>query len=146
MLKSATIHIMNEIITVETNINAPIDKIWQYWNEPEHITKWCFASDDWHAPSATNDLTVGGKLNTRMESKDGAHGFDFEATYTEIIPFEKIQYEMSDGRKVEVVFKKEDMGYRIIETFDAENENPIEVQRDGWQAILNNFKRYVETN
>ncbi len=132
-------------IIVEITINDPIEKIWKYWTEPEHITKWTFASDVWCAPRATNDLKVGGKFNTRMEAKDGSVGFDFEGTYTNIIPLERIEYEFG-GRTAKIEFVKQYDGYKITETFDPEDENPIEMQRSGWQAILENFKKYVSKN
>ena len=135
---------MQEQITVGTIINAPIQKIWECWINPEHITKWCQASDDWHAPQATNDVRVDGKFMTRMEAKDGSEGFDFEGTYTLVQPQQRIEYVMSDGRQVTIEFITEADGCRVIETFDPETENPIEMQRAGWQAILNNFKKYVE--
>ncbi len=134
---------MKQPITVETHIDAPIEKIWKYWTEPEHITKWCSASDDWHAPRATNDLKVGGKFMTRMESKDGKEGFDFSGTYTTVIPNEKIAYTMDDGRKVTIEFIPQEKGYKIDETFEPENENPVEMQRGGWQAILDKFANYI---
>lgn len=130
-------------ITVETTVNAPIGKIWEYWTKPEHITKWVFASDDWHAPKATNDLRVGGRFNTRMESKDGKEGFDFEGTYTAVEPLQRIEYTLDDGRKVVITFVKEGDGCKVVETFDAEATNSAEMQRGGWQAILDNFKKYV---
>lgn len=110
---------------------------------PEHIQKWNNASADWHTPHATNDLTVGGRFTSRMESKDGAVGFDFTGVYTAIDQYEKIEYVLDDGRKVKVEFLKEADQYRIVETFDPENINPIEMQKAGWQAILDNFKAYV---
>ena len=130
-------------ITIETTVNAPIEKVWEYWNKPEHITKWAFASDDWHAPASENDVRTGGKFKTRMEAKDGSSGFDFEGTYTNVKENELIEYEMSDGRKVSVKFEQTPEGVKITETFDPENENTPEVQRSGWQAILDNFKKYV---
>ncbi len=135
-----------EPITVKAHVNAPIEKIWECWTEPKHITKWNSASDDWHTPRATNDLIVGGKFNTRMESKDGTQGFDFIGVYTQIEPHKLIEYTMEDGRKVKIEFVKEEDGYTIIETFDPENENPLEMQRAGWQSILDGFKNYVESN
>jgi len=142
---------MKPQITIETFIEAPIEKIWKYWTEPEHITKWCQASLDWHAPKATNDLRVGGTFTTRMEAKDlpagkagGSAGFDFGGTYDVVDEYKKIAYTIGDGRKVSIDFIPDGAGYKIIETFDAENENPIEMQRAGWQAILDNFKSYVE--
>ncbi len=138
---------MTSKITVETTIQAPIEKIWQYWTMPEHITKWCNASPDWHTPSATNDLREGGTFTTRMEAKDGSVGFDFGGTYTKIVPNEYIEYTMnSDERNVAITFTKEGDGYKVTETFDPENENPLEMQRAGWQAILDNFKNHVEQN
>jgi uncharacterized protein YndB with AHSA1/START domain len=135
---------MSENITIKTFVSVPIEKVWKYWNEPEHITKWCNASPEWQTPRATNDLSVGGKFLTRMEAKDGSQGFDFEGTYTNIKPGELIAYEISGGRKVSIQFVQKDGGVEIIETFEAENENPIEMQRAGWQAILDNFKNYTQ--
>lgn len=131
-------------ITVETTINASIEKIWLYWTEPKHIEKWNNASDDWHTPHAENDLRIGGKFLSRMEAKDGSFGFDFEGIYSEVKPFQMIKYRLEDGREVETMFVKNGENIEITTTFDAENENPIEMQKDGWQSILNNFKKYVE--
>lgn len=131
-------------ITIESVINAIPKKVWDYWTEPDHITKWNFASDDWCCPSAENDMTVGGKYKARMEAKDGSFGFDFEAVYDEIIEHKKIVYTIADGRKVTTIFEKLDSSTKVTTTFEAESENPIEMQRDGWQAILDNFKKYVE--
>lgn len=133
-------------LTVQTVVNAPISKVWEHWNKPEHITGWAFASDDWEAPSAENDLRAGGKFKTRMQSKDGKKSFDFEGVYTNIEEHKAIEYTMSDGRKVSVRFENKNGGVTIIETFDPESENPEEMQLSGWQAILNNFKKYVEAN
>ncbi len=137
---------MAEKITVETSVNAPIEKIWRYWINPEHIAKWCNASPLWHAPRAENDVRVGGKFMTRMEAKDGSAGFDFTGTYTDVIEHALIEYDMdADQRHVKIEFMNTPEGIKIIETFDPENENPIEVQRAGWQSILDNFKTYTET-
>ena len=133
-------------ITVENTINAPVEKVWAYWSAPEHITKWNNASEDWHSPRAENDLRTGGKFSTRMEAKDGSMGFDFGGTNDEVKKNEVIAYTMSDGRKVVVNFTKVGDQAKVIETFDAEETNPIEMQRGGWQAILDNFKKYVEAN
>jgi uncharacterized protein YndB with AHSA1/START domain len=135
---------MKTAIMIEATIAAPIDKIWRYWTEPEHIKNWSFASDDWCTPATTNDLRVGGKFNSRMEAKDGSMGFDFWGTYTVVKENEKIEYTLGDGREIKIDFVKTGDKYNIVETFDAEDENPVEMQRDGWQAILNNFKKYVE--
>lgn len=133
-------------ITISATINAPVEKVWTYYTEPEHLMQWNFASDDWMCPSATNDLRVGGTFTSRMEAKDGSFGFDFGGTYSEVVPNERIVYSMSDGRKVELNFSEQD-GVTTVETiFDAEKENPEEMQREGWQAILNNFKKHVEGN
>ncbi|CAN5572683.1 SRPBCC family protein [soil metagenome] len=134
------------LLTVEAIINAPLEKTWNYWTQPEHIIHWCFASVDWHAPSATNDLKVGGKSNTRMEAKDGSVGFDFEGEYTEVVNHELIAYKLADERTVRIEFLAEGNTTKIIERFVAELENPLEMQQQGWQAILNNFKKYTETH
>lgn len=134
----------NVKITVETTVNAPVEKVWEYWTEPKHITQWNNASDDWHTPIAENDLTVGGKFLTRMEAKDGSFGFDFGGIYDEVKLNEVISYTLGDGRKVTITFKGQGNETQVIETFDAETTNPIEMQQAGWQAILDNFKKYVE--
>lgn len=131
-------------LTVETVINAPVEKVWRSYTEPSEVTQWNAASADWHSPRAENDLRVGGSFNYRMEARDGSEGFDFTGTYTEVVPHEKIAYTMGDGRKVAVTFAPEGEGTKVTTVFDPENENPIELQRSGWQAILDNFKRYVE--
>lgn len=136
----------NQTITVKTIVNAPLEKVWQYWNEPEHIAQWAFASDDWEAINPENDLQVGGKFKTTMAAKDGSSSFDFEGVYTAVQPNELIEYEMSDGRRVKVEFTPVPEGIKITETFDPETENTEEVQRNGWQAILDNFKRHAELN
>jgi uncharacterized protein YndB with AHSA1/START domain len=138
---------MNETkITIEAMISAHIRKVWDCYILPEHITNWNFASDDWHCPKAENDVQVGGKYIARMEAKDGSFGFDFEAFYDEIIDYKKVSYTMTDGRRAITNFENQNGKTKVITTFDAENENPVEMQRTGWQAILNNFKKYVESN
>jgi uncharacterized protein YndB with AHSA1/START domain len=143
---------MNQEITVETLVNARIEKIWEYWNTPTHITKWAFASDDWHSPKAENDLRAGGKFKTRMEAKDGSSSFDLTGTYTKVEEFKQIEYVMdkaegeTENRKVKTEFIKQPEGYKIVTTFDAENINPIEMQKGGWQTILDNFKKYTIAN
>lgn len=132
-------------ITVEATINAPVKKVWNLWTEPHHIVKWNNANDDWHTPKAENDLREGGKFLSRMEAKDGSMGFDFEGVYNEIKPHELISYSMSDGRKVNITFKEEGDKTTVTETFDAEQTHSLEMQQQGWQAILNNFKNYVES-
>lgn len=133
-------------ITVEAVVKAPVDKVWTYWNGPEHITKWAFASDDWHVPSSENDLRTDGKFKTTMAAKDGSFSFDFEGVYTNVQTNKVIEYVMGDGRKVKVVFEAKGNETKVTETFDPESENPIEMQRGGWQAILDNFKKYTEAN
>ncbi|HWJ80177.1 MAG TPA: SRPBCC family protein [Niallia sp.] len=131
-------------VTVETTVQAPVEKVWEYWNEPTHMTKWSHASDDWHTTFAENDLKVGGKFVSRMEAKDGSMGFDFGGIYDEVKLHEVISYKMGDGRKVKVTFIGQGQETKVIETFDAETSNPIEFQQQGWQAILDNFKQYAE--
>ena len=133
-------------ITIETTVNAPVEKVWEYWNKPEHITKWCNASPDWHTPRAENDLQAGGKFSTRMEAKDGSMGFDFWGLYDDVKTNEFIAYTMGDGRKASIIFKEDGNSTGITETFEAEDQNPVEMQRAGWQNILDNFKAHVENN
>lgn len=133
------------VITVNNTINAPVKKVWEYWTKPEHITLWNNASDDWHTPSAENDLRVGGKFIARMEAKDGSMGFDFGGVYDAVKENEYIEYTMDDGRKVIVRFTSKGDQTDVVESFDAEETNSIDMQRDGWQAILNNFKKYTES-
>ncbi len=131
-------------ITVDAIVNAPIENVWHYWTEPEHIIQWNNASADWHTPKATNDLRVGEKFLSRMEAKDGSFGFDFTGIYTKIIPNKAIHYVLEDDRRVAIKFESKGGTTEIQETFDAENVNSLELQRQGWQAILDNFKSYVE--
>ena len=131
-------------ITVETVANAPLDRVWDAWNNPDDITRWNSAQDDWHTTRSTVDLREGGTFSSRMEAKDGSAGFDFEGTYTRVMPEKQIEYRMSDGREVTVEFVEQNGGVLVRNTFDAETENPPELQRQGWQAILDNFGRYVE--
>ena len=132
-------------VTVETVVNAPVNKVWETWGQPNHITKWCAASDDWHAPKAENDLRTGGVFSTRMEAKDGSFGFDFGGVYDNVKENELIEYTMGDGRKVKVIFSSLGDKTKVVETFDAETANSVEMQRAGWQAILDNFKKYTES-
>lgn len=135
----------NNKIVIQVTVNAPIEKVWEIWTQPKHITKWAFASDDWMSPSAENDLRVDGKFKTRMEAKDKNEGFDFEGVYSTVEEYSVIEYDMSDGRHVKTVFEQLPEGVRVTQIFDPENENSIEMQRHGWQEILNNFKNYTET-
>ncbi len=134
------------MITVSTSIHTSLEKGWDFWTNPRHIVNWNFAGEDWHCPRAENDLQIGGKLNYRMEAKDGSFGFDFEAVYTNIIDLQLIEYNMEDDRKVIISFEKQENGFSITEKFDPENENPVEMQQQGWQMILDNFKKYLEAN
>lgn len=136
---------MDKII-IQAIILAHIDKVWDYYTRPEHITKWNFASDDWHCPHASNDMRKGGKFLARMEAKDGSFGFDFEAVYDEIVEGNRFTYTMPDGREVNVTFIADEGKTDLTISFDPETENSIEIQRAGWLAILNNFKKYTETN
>ena len=131
-------------ITIEAIINADKNKVWDYYTKPEHITKWNFADPSWHCPTATNDMNVGGRYKARMEAKDGSFGFDFEAVYTEIKKGESFIYEFG-GRLATIEFKEAHGQTEITVTFDPETENSIDLQRQGWQAILDNFKKYTET-
>lgn len=133
-------------VTVTTAIKAPIEKVWNQLNNPLDIMKWNFASPDWHCPSAENDLRVGGSLKSTMAAKDGSFAFDFEGFYDEVVPNKYIKYHLADNRVVEITLTQQNDEVLITETFDAESENPIEMQQQGWQAILNNFKYYVEHN
>lgn len=134
------------MITVQTTVNASLEKVWAFWTQPEHIMQWNNASDDWHCPKATNDLKVGGKFNYTMAAKDGSMSFDFEGDYSKVNDFSLIEYHIIDGRKVIIQFEKTDEGVQITESFDPENENSEELQQQGWQAILDNFKKHCESN
>jgi uncharacterized protein YndB with AHSA1/START domain len=131
-------------ITVETTVAVSPKLAWTYWTEPKHITQWNQASDDWHTPSAAQDLRVGGRYSSRMESRDGKYGFDFWGIYDAVEPYHLLASTLGDERKVSVLFEAVSGGTKITETFEAETENAIELQRNGWQAILDSFKRYAE--
>lgn len=133
-------------VTVEATVHAPVEKVWKFWTEPKHITKWNSASDDWHTPFAENDLKVGGKFLSRMEAKDGSFGFEFGGVYDEVELNERISYTLGDGRKVGITFISQENETKVIETFEAENTHPIEMQKAGWQAILDHFKKYAESS
>ena len=131
-------------ITVEILVKADLAKVWRAWNTPADIVEWNAASEDWHTTRSEVDLRAGGKFSARMEAKDGSEGFDFEGTYTRVVPRELVAYRMSDGREARVEFHPQEGGVLVRETFDAEDENPAEMQRQGWQAILDSFRRHVE--
>lgn len=133
-------------INITTTIQAPVEKVWDYWTNTRHITSWCFASDDWHAPYAESDLVPGGKFKTRMEAKDGSFGFEFEGVYTHVEKNKRLAYTITDGRKVQIDFKSEGDTTQVIETFEAENTHSADMQKAGWQAILDNFRKYVESH
>lgn len=134
-----------ERVVIKTSVQASIEKVWEYWTNPEHIKKWNFASDEWCCPRVTNILKPDEKFSWRMEAKDGSFGFDFEGVYTKIIDMERISYAMSDGRKVDIEFIQNVNEIEVRETFDAEGTNSDEQQRAGWQAILDNFRNYVDS-
>ncbi len=134
------------VVTVESTIEAPVEKVWESWTQPKHIVKWCNASDDWQAPRAVNDLREGGSFVTRMEAKDGSMGFDFGGIYDVVRTNEYIEYTMEDGRKVQITFYPKGKETKVVESFEAETQNSIELQKGGWQAILDNFKKYTESN
>jgi len=137
---------VNIAITVRAIINAPVQKVWEYWTNPKHIIHWNNASPDWHTPRAENDLRVGGKFLSRMEARDGSMGFDFSGKYTTLKHQELIELTLDDERKVQVMFDADGNKTRVTEVFEAEQENTVELQETGWQAILNNFKNYVEAS
>jgi len=132
------------MITVEAIVHSPVESVWKYWTEPKHITQWNQASDDWHTPFAENDLRAGGKFVSRMEAKDGSFGFDFGGVYDEVLINESISYTLGDGRKVKIDFIRQNNDTKIVESFEAEETHAIEMQQAGWQAILDNFKKYAE--
>lgn len=133
-------------ITIETDIQAPVEKVWKYWTQPEHIVNWSYASEDWHTPAAENDLREGGKFKSTMAAKDGSMSFDFGGVYTRVNEHKVIEYTLDDNRTVAVTFSSEGNTTKVVETFEAESENPVEFQKSGWQAILDNFKKYTEEN
>jgi uncharacterized protein YndB with AHSA1/START domain len=132
-------------IKVETTVNAPVEKVWKLWTTPEDIMQWNQASEDWHTTQVQNDLRTGGNFMSRMEAKDGSFGFDFAGTYDEVKPYEYIEYTMGDDRKVKIDFRSDGDVTHIAEVFEAEQTHTEELQRTGWQAILDNFKKYVES-
>ncbi len=131
-------------VTVEVKVNAPIEKVWDRFTGPNHIINWNNASDDWHTPRAENDLREGGRFVSRMEARDGSSGFDFSGKYVKVLPHKHIEYIMEDGRRVKIDFSAKHGITTLTETFETEQTNSVELQREGWQAILDNFKRYVE--
>ncbi len=131
-------------ITIQTTVNAPVEKVWKAFNDPEHIKRWNSASEDWHTTASENDLKTGGRFRSRMEAKDGSFGFDFSGIYNEVKLHETIKYTLEDDRKVSINFKSIGNQTEITEAFEAEEANPVKMQEEGWQAILNNFKRYTE--
>lgn len=132
-------------ITIDTTVNAPVEKVWETWTDPKHIMQWNNATEDWHTTRAENDLRVGGKFMARMEAKDGSFGFDFGGTYDEVKPSHLIEYTLADGRKVKITFSENGNETKVVETFETETTNPIEVQKSGWQSILDNFKKHTES-
>jgi uncharacterized protein YndB with AHSA1/START domain len=132
------------VITVQNIVNAPVEKVWECWSKPEHITQWNNASDDWHTPRAENDLRPGGRFVWRMEAKDGSMGFDFGGVYDVVKKNEYLEYTLGDGRKVKVAFSAQGNKTKVVESFEAENTHPVEVQKGGWQNILDSFKKYTE--
>jgi uncharacterized protein YndB with AHSA1/START domain len=133
-----------KMITIETIVDAPASKVWEFWTLPEHVTQWNHASDDWHSPHAENDVRQGGRFLFTMAAKDGSFSFDFAGTYGEVKPNQYLEYTMDDGRKAGVQFSSLGNQTRVVEHFEAEDTNPIEMQKGGWQAILDNFRKYAE--
>jgi uncharacterized protein YndB with AHSA1/START domain len=136
----------NKKITIETTVNAPVEKVWQYWTEPQHIMQWNAASPDWHCPRSENDVRPGGSFSATMAAKDGSFSFDFGGTHDQVEHHKLIASTMGDGRTMEVHFTPEGNSTKVVETFEMETQNPEEMQRGGWQAILDNFKAHVENN
>jgi uncharacterized protein YndB with AHSA1/START domain len=132
-------------ISIQATVQSDIEKVWSAWTTPADINQWHAASDDWHNPRSVNDLRVGGRFSYRMEAKDGGMGFDFEGTYTNVVPNRLIEYILEDGRTVSINFEPVNNKIKIVETFDAEDANSAELQRQGWQSILNRFALYVES-
>jgi uncharacterized protein YndB with AHSA1/START domain len=132
------------IITVRATIYAPVEKVWKFWTDPLHIIHWNNASDDWYTPKAENDLRVGGRFLSRMEARDGSSGFDFTGEYKRVVQQKQIEYTLDDGRNVQVLFIPKGNLTTVTEAFEAEQMNSAEMQQTGWQAILDNFKKYVE--
>lgn len=132
-------------LTISVHVDAPAEKVWEIWGAPEHIMQWCHASDDWHTPYAANDLRTGGEFTTAFAAVDGSMAFDFTGIYTEVRPYEYVSYSITGGREVSISFERTDTGTRIIETFEAESTHTTEQQIEGWQAILNNFKKHAES-
>lgn len=135
---------MGEMITIQTTVNVPVEHVWNFWTKAEHIMRWNNASDDWHTTRAENDLRKAGRFLARMEAKDGSMGFDFSGIYDNVILHQRIEYTLDDGRKVRIDFTPNAAGTTVVESFEAEKENPADMQRTGWQAILDNFKNYCE--
>ncbi len=133
-------------ITIRTTVEAPLQKVWDFWTQIEHIAGWAFASDDWGAEGISNHLEKGGKFSSRMFAKDGSFEFLYSGKYNEVVETKFLDYTLDDGRNVVVNFEETSEGIHIIQSFEPESENPIEMQRDGWQAYLDNFKQYVEGN
>ncbi len=134
------------MIEVEITVHSTLEKVWDFWNNPIHIVNWYFASDDWYAPISENDLQAGGKFKTTMSAKDGSFSFDFTGVYTKVEPMKEIEYEITGGRKVEIRFVKLEDGVKVIEKFEPEKENTLEIQKTGWESILYNFKKLVENS
>lgn len=131
-------------ITVSASIKRPVAHVWNMWTDPAHIIQWNAASDDWHCPKASSELKAGGRFSSTMAARDGSFSFDFEGVYDDVQPHKRIAYTMNDGRTCEILFSPENGGTRVVESFDAEMQNPLELQRSGWQAILDRFKAYAE--
>jgi uncharacterized protein YndB with AHSA1/START domain len=135
----------NRLITVSQIINLPVTKVWDFWTYPMHILHWFQASDDWHTARAENDLKKYGRFMFRMEARDGSFGFDFSGEYRRVVNRKIIEYILDDSRKVSITFIEENNKTIITESFEAEEINSVELQKEGWQSILNNFKRYAES-
>jgi len=136
----------NKTITIKAVVKATLEQVWECWTTPKHIKKWNNANKDWHTTKVVNELRTGGRFVFRMEAKDGSFGFDFGGTYTKIVPEKQLAYKLDDDRKAIIDFEEKDDKVTITETFDTEDQNPVDMQKQGWQAILDNFKKYVEAH
>lgn len=133
------------MITIETIISAPVEQVWAMWTEPQHIENWNFAGDDWHCPKSIVDLRDGGRFSSTMAARDGSFQFDFCGEYIQVMNLESISVVLDDGRKWNTQFESSPSGTKVVESFEPENQNPEEMQRMGWQMILDRFKGYVES-
>ena len=133
------------VITIQALVKASKEQVWECWNDPQHIMQWAFASDDWECPAAENDPRVEGRFKNTLAAKDKSMSFDFSGTYTVVDLHQRLEYTLDDDRKVTVVFTETPEGVHVVQSFEAESMNPIELQQEGWQAFLDNFTKHTES-